>query len=597
MWWDFFELRSDPEKRPLNAETLTNCSLIEIQPPTGKKRNQAAMYQANVQSIAETKMDKGDTIYDLEHQKKLGTLEEINREVNTLLIRLNKNVEAEDATDLTVFPVSRNTLLEPAIERFIEKLMEVPLESLESPSSSLPYAPLIDVLFKSRPRFRGDGFSKAVVPVPAAHPDFPKHLLNAATHLDGSYLFIQGPPGTGKTHHGSRLVLDLVAQGYKVGVTSNSHKAINNFLQALDEAAFEDQIRCRGVKKASRDDEYQWYTPSPKVKTSCITNGFEGAQITLEQYDVIAGTPWLFIDKRFDQELDYLLVDEASQLSIAHLVAAGVSAKNLILIGDPQQLPQPLRGQHQAELDKSPLSLLLGDSAVVDERQGVFLETSRRMHTTICKVLSDHVYDTRLLALESNKHHAIINPTPCLITRQSGILFLPCEHDGNTARSPEEALLIATLVAELQGCLFRKAPGDEKPIKPEDIMIVSPYNLQVNLLCEKIPGCQIGTIDKFQGRQAPVTIISMTASDVNDAPRGLDFVFNMNRLNVALSRAQALAIIVASPELLRTRCKTIDQIEMVNFFCALVNTRGEEASETPNSTQTKKRSAYSVVQP
>jgi uncharacterized protein len=568
-WWEFFSLRNDPEKRPLSAETLTNCSLVAIQPPTGRKKNPAAIYRAHVQSMSETKMKEGDTIYDLEHRKKLGPLEEINREEKTLTIRMMKDVQAEDATDLIVFPNSRNALLEKAVERFIKELMKVPLESLSAPNASHAYAALMDVLFKSPPRFKSEKFAESVVPVPAAHPDFGKHLCDAAESLDKSYLFIQGPPGTGKTYHGSRLALDLLKKGNKIGVTSNSHKAINNFLQALDVAADKANAPFRGAKKSDPNDDSTHYTPTADVSKSSISNRFKGAEFSLENLDVIAGTPWFFIDTRFEQQLDYLIVDEASQLSLAHLVAAGLSAKNLILIGDPQQLPQPLQGQHQAELDQSPLQLLLGDYAVVPRENGVFLETSRRMHTTICEVLSEHVYDRKLVAPGENEHHAILNPRPTLVTRESGILFVPCRHQGNTVRAPEEAKLIAALVEELQKCSFRKAPGKETPLKAEDIMIVSPYNLQVNLLRESLGQCQIGTIDKFQGKEAPVTIVSMTASDINEAPRGLDFLFNMNRLNVALSRAQALAIIVGSPELLRTRCKSIEQIELLNFFCAL----------------------------
>jgi len=569
VWWEFFSLKNDPEKRPLSSQTLTNCSLLQIQPPTGKRRNPAAVYRSQLQSLSETKIKPGDTIYDLDHHKKLGTLEQLDREGNTLVVRLNKDVQAEDACDLTVFPNPRNGLLEPAIERFIEKLMQIPLESLERPDSTLPYTPLINVLSKTPPRFTTGHFSQAVVSVPATHPHFRQALFNAANDLDGSYLFIQGPPGTGKTHHGSRLVLDLIANGHKVGITSNSHKAINNFLQALDEAAHENNTRFKGAKKSDEKDASQWYMPPAQVQASCTTNRFKAADLSPMEYDVIAGTPWLFIHEPFDQQFDYLLVDEASQLSIAHLVVAGISAKNLILIGDPQQLPQPLQGDHEAELGLSPLQLLLGDHSVVPPQNGVFLETSRRMHTRICKVLSEHVYDNKLLAPDDNRHHAIINPSPTLITRESGVLYLPCLHEGNTVTSREEVELISSLTSELCRCSFRKRPGEETPIEPEDIMIISPYNLQVNLLSERISRCEIGTIDKFQGREAPVTIISMTTSDITEAPRGLNFLLNTNRLNVALSRAKALAVIVASPALLRTRCAHVEQIELLNFFCAL----------------------------
>lgn len=460
LWWEFFSLRNDPEKRPLSAETLTNCSLREIQPPTGRKKNPAAIYQAHVESMAETKMKKGDSIYDLDHRKKLGTLEHIDREAKTLAIRISKDVQAEDAVDLTVYPNPKTKELQAGVERFIEKMMELPLEDLTSPGVTLPYSPLLDVLFKSPPRFTTDDYAKRIVSVPANHDDFSKQLLSACEALAGSYLFIQGPPGTGKTYHGSRLVLSLIQKGYKIGITSNSHKAINNFLQELEHAAHENNIPFKGAKKGDEKDESTWYEPRDPRKSGLITNRYKTPQIELSDYDLLAGTPWLFVDSKFDEQIDYLLVDEASQLSIAHLVAAGLCAKNLILIGDPQQLPQPLQGQHQAELDQSPLQLLLGDAQVVPHHRGVFLETSRRMHTRICEVLSEHVYDGKLIAPKANEYHAIINPSPSRITERSGILFVECKHENNTTMSKQEASLIAELVAELQRCSFQARPGD-----------------------------------------------------------------------------------------------------------------------------------------
>ncbi len=575
LWWEFFSLKYDPEKRPLSPATLVRCSLVEIQPPTGRRKNAAALYRAEVESMLETKLKKGDIIYDLDHDKKLGTLEEIDRDAGTLLIRLSKDVQPEDSVDLTVHPNPKTKELQAGVDRFIETLMELPLDDLTHTTASLPYAALLDILSKNSPRFTTDRYSTSIVDVPASHNDFAAQLLRACEDLDHSYLFIQGPPGTGKTYHGSRLLLSLIQKGYKVGVTSNSHKAIHNFLQELEHAAHRETQTFRGAKKSDDKEESTWYESRDPQYSGLIVNRYKAGEIDLNEYDLIAGTPWLFVDARFDQALDYLLVDEASQLSIAHLVAAGLSAKNLILIGDPQQLPQPLQGQHQAELDQSPLQLLLGDAQVVPPHRGIFLETSRRMHTTICQVLSKHIYEGRLLAPPHNEHHAIHNQDPVRITKQSGILFIDCPHEHNTTMAMQEVSLITELIAELRHCSFQSKPGEVTPLQPKDIMIVSPYNLQVNLLKEHLPDVEIGTIDKFQGREAPVAIISMTASDINEAPRGMDFLFNMNRLNVALSRAKALAIIVASPELLRARCTRIDQIELLNFFCALANTDAE----------------------
>jgi uncharacterized protein len=193
------------------------------------------------------------------------------------------------------------------------------------------------------------------------------------------------------------------------------------------------------------------------------------------------------------------------------------------------------------------------------------------MHTEICGVLSKHVYDNKLQAPPENARHAIHNPNPQLITKNAGLLYLAVEHTRRVSVAPEEITMISKLVDELRHCSFESSKGEVTPLTPSDIMIVAPYNLQVRALKEAIPDVRIGTIDLFQGQQAPVTILSMTTSDVNEAPRGIEFLFSTNRVNVALSRAQALAIVVASPELLRARCRTPEQMRLVNFFCAVAS--------------------------
>lgn len=575
MWWEFFSLKRDPERRAQNHETLTNCALVEIRPPEPKKRNRTAVYQAHVASMSEVKMKPGQNLFDLVHDISLGSLVDILRDEKKIVVSIGKDCTPEDQIDLTVMPTDVNRLLQPGIDRFLEKMTLLPLSTFESPTSGTPYAPLIDVLSGRVPRSTLSASTSStvrpLVTVPSSHPDFGHQLLSVAQSLDHSYLFIQGPPGTGKTYHGSRLLLQLIKNGSRVGVTSNSHKAINNFLEEMEHEAHRSGVHFRGVKKVDKENQSTWFTPRDNERPSLISNIADTKKIEVNDFDLLAGTPWLFVNEKFDQVLDYLLVDEASQLSLAHLVAAGVSARNIILIGDPQQLPQPLRGQHQADLDKSPLQILLGDEQVVPSYRGVFLETSRRMHTSICDVLSDFIYDKKLIAPSDNANHAVLNPVPQRVTKKSGVLFIPTPHVHNISSSEEEATVVQELIEELLGCTFQNTTGELSPITKRDIIVVSPYNLQVNLLMEKIEGVEIGTIDKFQGREAPVAILSMSTSDVNESPRGLDFLFNLNRLNVALSRAKALAIIVASPELLKTRCRKIEQMELVNFFCAVTS--------------------------
>ena len=194
------------------------------------------------------------------------------------------------------------------------------------------------------------------------------------------------------------------------------------------------------------------------------------------------------------------------------------------------------------------------------------------MHTEICTVLSKHVYEDRLEAPQENGNQKIHNPSEALVTQRSGILFNPCHHEGNTGSAPEEVARVQEIYQELLGCTFEDKDGNQRPITKKDIMVIAPFNLQVNNLKSALGSeAEVGTIDLFQGREAPVVIISMTTSNAEDTPRGIDFLFSQQRLNVALSRAKALAIIVGAPKLFGTKCNTPKQMELVNLFCALAN--------------------------
>jgi uncharacterized protein len=569
-WWEFFNLKNDREARALSNTTITQCIRDHETPDTRHKNSKVVHYKFDPRAAGETKISVGDSVYDLENDQDFGTILELDTTKGTAAIKLKGKATEYETVDLALAPKTITGALTESIDRFLTHVGELNLTPSQLEKRSYPYSPLIDILLKANPTFKTQ--VKSIVTSPSHQPEFTTELLKAALNLDNSYLFMQGPPGTGKTYHGAKLALGLMRHGMSVGLTSNSHKAINNFLRELDEQAVASgNNQVKATKKAEQANPQTHYEPSPDNPDSRVTNVWKNNQLEITPGALIAGTPWAFVAPEFDQALDYLIVDEASQLSIAHLVASGVSAKNIILIGDPRQLPQPLQGQHLAELDKSPLELLLGDDAVVPPHRGVFLETSRRMHTEICGVLSKHVYDNKLQAPPENARHAIHNPNPQLITKNAGLLYLAVEHTRRVSVAPEEITMISKLVDELRHCSFESSKGEVTPLTPSDIMIVAPYNLQVRALKEAIPDVRIGTIDLFQGQQAPVTILSMTTSDVNEAPRGIEFLFSTNRVNVALSRAQALAIVVASPELLRARCRTPEQMRLVNFFCAVAS--------------------------
>ena len=375
--------------------------------------------------------------------------------------------------------------------------------------------------------------------------------------LDGSYLFIQGPPGAGKTFTGARLIVDLLARGKRVGVTALSHKAIHNLLAEV-EAVIGD-VPLRGLKKCSESPESRFDS-----KTGLIQSSTNNAAFTAAGLNLVAGTAWLLSRAELDGTLDYLFIDEAGQISIADALAMGTSARNLVLLGDPQQLPQVAQGTHPGNAGKSILEHLLGAHLTIPPDRGLFLADTYRMHPAICGFISEICYEDRLQSAIGCEKQVIAG-------YGAGIRFLAVTHDDNAQASPQEADRIAIEIDNLVGREFTDKRGENRPLEDKDILVVAPYNLQVKYLRDRLPGgIRVGTVDKFQGQEAPVVFFSMATSSGEDLPRNLDFLFSRNRLNVAISRAKCLAFLVASPRLLDVPCRTLDQMRMVNSLCRLV---------------------------
>jgi uncharacterized protein len=567
-WWNHFRRRELlPMERADDPEVLTGCER-DYGAPEGKvDRSRLFHYTFPAQ---ECKLTKGKSLYDIENEHSFGSIHEIDPDAGRLTIKIGGKLEAPARLELCSPPLDTTEPLKKGLDRFLDAIGEYELEKLDKTKRDYPYPALVDVLLKTLPTFT-DGPRSKVVPVPAEDPSFSDKLIDAALKLDHSYLFIQGPPGTGKTYYGARVAVALMRAGKRVAVTSNSHKAVINFLLEVDVVAHRDKFSFRGAKKSNQDDPKNMYAQNrpEDAPPAQIHDYYKSGAIDHSEYNLIAGTAWNFVADEDDQSYDYLIVDEASQISLANLAAAGVCAKNLILIGDPCQLPQPLQGIHPAGLDQSPLQYLLDEHATVPPERGVFLNSCRRMHTDICELLSTHVYESRLTGLPENGNQRILSERDLSVGRQAGYVFYPCAHDGNTQTSREEADVIEALYQELLSCSFRAKTGELSPITPSEIMVIAPYNMQVQLLRRSIPVGDIGTIDLFQGREAPVVLVSMTTSSIDDSPRGMEFLFSQQRMNVALSRAKALAIVVGSPMLFQARCTKPEQMKLVNFFCAL----------------------------
>jgi uncharacterized protein len=420
------------------------------------------------------------------------------------------------------------------------------------------YPAVIAILTKAPPCIDG-----IVAGAPIVRPDSPNFLADAVSaicRLEESYLLVQGPPGAGKTYTSSHAIVELLAQGRRVGVSSHSHKAINNLLEAVEAEACRRGVSFCGAKKYSSDDQ--------RFEGTVIKDVKNNADIR-DDHQLVAGTAWLFARPEFDQVFDYVFIDEAGQVSLANTAAIGVSARNIVLVGDQMQLAQPLKGVHPGQSGCSSLEYLLGSLATVPPDRGIFLAKTRRMHPDICRFISDAVYDGRLLPDDSNaQQRLVLGPSAEPALRASGIRFVPIAHEHCTQKSEAEAERIADFYASLLRQRWTDETGATRPISPADILVVSPYNVQVNHLKSVLPaGARVGTVDKFQGQEAPVVLISMATSSVEDIPRNLEFLFSRNRLNVAISRARGLAVIFASPKLLEIPCRTIEQMRLVNTFC------------------------------
>ena len=388
--------------------------------------------------------------------------------------------------------------------------------------------------------------------------------------LQGGTLAIQGPPGSGKTFTGARMILALLADGKRVGISATSHKVIGNFLRAILEAADESGIEVRAIQKAKPEESD---LDDPRL-TVINDNGRVQTALRSETANLGAGTPWLWGREDFEGIVDVLFVDEAGQISLANVLAMGGATDGLVLLGDPQQLDQPLQGTHPPGADRSALAHLLGEDATMPADRGLFLEHTWRMHPAVTRFTSAAFYEHRLESRDHLSQQRLNGPEPI---GGVGTRLLAAAHSGSDNDSPEEARQVAALVAALVegGSRWVNQKGDELPLTWKDVLVVAPYNAQVGEIQRLLPLARVGTVDKFQGQEAAVSVYSMTTSTPEDAPRGMDFLYSRNRLNVATSRARCVAIVVATPELVRVRARNPKQMRLANALCLFVELAGE----------------------
>jgi uncharacterized protein len=394
--------------------------------------------------------------------------------------------------------------------------------------------------------------------------------IRLATSLRRSYLPLQGPPGTGKTYTAAEQILALVAQGRTAGITGPSHAVIHHLIDTVCAHASQRGPAPRIGQRADRDNPYL-HDSATAMPPGQLERALRDGEL-----DVAAGTAWLWARPGLADSVDTLFVDEAGQMSLANVLAMAGAARNLVLLGDPQQLAQPSQATHPPGAGASALGHILGERATMPEGAGLLLDQTYRMHPDLCRYTSEVFYDGKLHGVDGLGRQEILGSGPF---RGSGLRVVGVPHEGNTNASPEEADEVAGLAELLAGCSWRNRDGAVRPVGRDGILVVTPYNAQIRAIQDalagrSLTGFRVGTVDKFQGREAPVVIYSMATSSAEAAPRGLDFLYDRHRLNVATSRARAMAIIVASPDLVRVSCRTPHQMTLVNALCRAWEQRG-----------------------
>jgi uncharacterized protein len=546
-YWKLYDRYDNPDELlEFDHEALAGLELLDL-PPERDKQSFIYTYRYPPQ---QHNLGNGDP-HCPRMRKRAGSIVELDDDRRIVRLKVSRNAVPAAITALIPAPPIENGAARSALARLARAQLDGSLERR--------YAAARDLLLAEPPRF----LTPRAVVQPETIDD--TSLAALARDLDRSYLVLQGPPGTGKSTFGAALIVDLLAAGKRVGIVSGGHKAIHNLLHKVEERARERRVAFTGLQKHSGDEsQFVSHAADSTIRTTASNDDFA------QPHDLAAGTPWLFAREDRDGAYDYLVIDEAGQLSLADALACSTAAHNVILLGDPMQLAQVSQGSHPAGTGRSILEHLLAGRDTVDPARGVFLDRSFRLAPPICAFISEGVYENRLRADERCARNAVsFNGTA-----RAGLAFVPVEHQGNDRASDEEARAVVELAGRLLAGTVDLS-GTVRPMTERDVLVVAPYNAHRKLLRRRLTGAgygaiAVGTVDKFQGQEAPVVIYSMATSSGATLPRDMEFLFEKNRLNVAISRAQCMSVLVCSPELLGVRCTSPEQVELANLLCSFV---------------------------
>lgn len=547
-WWEYFRLR-DLDEEEL-AEEKAGLSGLTLQATVG------GTVKCPVHRYAfppqETDLRPGKKLRSIGGES-LGAVETISVEGRTVDIK--KTGACANVHPPAVF-MHDHVGSEPMMEALVRLAEHVVAHGIEGEG---PHQAARDLLLRSPPRWAGGGA------IMVEGEDALDAALRIAGTIEDGVLPVQGPPGAGKTYTGSRMVAELVRRGKRVGIVANSHAVVRNLVDEIIERADEQKLDLSCVQKPSEKEPDRHRLRIAGKNGDLIAALGAGCQVG-------GGTAWLWSSPEAFGSVDVLFVDEAAQMSLANVLAVSQAAKAVVLLGDPRQLDQPMQGSHPEGTDTSALDHVLAGAQTIGSEQGLFLEETWRLHPSICEFTSELFYESKLRSRPGLEVQAVEGGP----ATGSGLRYIPVSHVGNHNCSPEEANVVADLVGEIldAGATWTSKDGEVHPVSLNEILIITPYNAQVNEIQQRLPGARIGTVDKFQGQEAPIAIYSLATSTHADAPRGMEFLYSLNRLNVATSRARCLSYLVCSPAVFEAECRSPRQIQLANAFCRYLELAG-----------------------
>lgn len=542
-WWEYYRLLGLSEGELLDEKgALVGLEFVGIE--AGHKAKSVDVYKYSPQ---ETDVRVKDDLFTLDDEK-FGEVDRILYDDGVVHVAKSRNSKGQHASAVISRKIIGADVIRNALARVAEHVAENGMNGMER------YGVAKDILLRSK--------IQTTVPVklPTGAENPSDEAVRLCISLLDGVLVIQGPPGAGKTYTGARMICELVRQNKKVGIAAHSHKVIENLLKKAKGMAADEGVAMLCCKKNGEDGDLCRREINVVKRNEELINGLQS------NINVGAATAWFWSREDVENLVDVLFVDEAAQMSLANVLAISHAARAMVLLGDTQQLTQPIRGSHPDGTEVSAMKHLVGNQQTISQDSGLFLSETWRMHPDICEYTSEAFYESRL-----QPRHGLDGQRICgeKYIDGSGLRYCLVEHEGNTSSSIEEAKTVSRIVERIlsSNTTWIDRNGEEQKITLDDMLITTPYNAQVQRISSFLPNARVGTVDKFQGQEAPIAIYSTATSSGDLAPRGMNFLYNLNRLNVATSRSKCLCILICSPRLLDVECHSPSQIELANAFC------------------------------